>query len=52
MSVWVIENNPACGFYEALGGVRIDNKDVVIGGATLAEVAYGWTDLRTVAENA
>jgi GNAT superfamily N-acetyltransferase len=52
MSVWVIENNPACGFYEAMGGVRIGNKAVVIGGATLAEVAYGWTDLQRLAENA
>jgi len=51
MSVWVLENNPACGFYETLGGVLIGRKMVVIGGATLSEVAYGWTDLHRVAED-
>jgi GNAT superfamily N-acetyltransferase len=49
MSVWVLAGNPACRFYEALGARRIGEKSVVIGGATLPEVAYGWTDVRQVA---
>jgi L-amino acid N-acyltransferase YncA len=27
MLVWVARDNPACGFYEALGGVLIDEKE-------------------------
>lgn len=44
--VWVLAANPSRGFYEALGGVLVAEKDIEIGGATLREVAYGWQDLR------
>jgi GNAT superfamily N-acetyltransferase len=40
--VWVLERNPACGFYEAMGGVRIDSKDERYRGHMLREVAYGF----------
>ncbi len=46
MSVWVLEQNPARGFYVALGGRRLGTKDVQIGTQTLVEVAYGWSDIR------
>jgi ribosomal protein S18 acetylase RimI-like enzyme len=42
MSLWVLEENSrARRFYEGLGGTAIAKKR-----ATLAEVAYGWTDLK------
>lgn len=40
--VWVLVENPACGFYTHLGGERIAEKPIQIGGAQLVEVAYGW----------
>jgi GNAT superfamily N-acetyltransferase len=41
-SLWVLEQNaPARRFYEHLGGMLIGKKR-----ANLAEVAYGWRDLR------
>lgn len=45
MLVWVLEDNPACKFYEALGGQKIQRKDIEIGGNRLTELAYGWTDI-------
>jgi GNAT superfamily N-acetyltransferase len=49
--VWVLADNPARGFYEALGGVYITEKQVDIGGdQPLREVAYGWPDIQTLLE--
>lgn len=48
MRVWVLADNPACRFYEALGGNRIETKRIQIGGADLEEVAYGWTDITLI----
>ena len=45
MLIWVIEENPACQFYEALGGKKIDTREIEIGGKKLSEVAYGWDDI-------
>ncbi len=39
---WVLADNPARYFYEAMGGVSFQQKDIEIGGRTLVEVAYGW----------
>ncbi|MEM1311493.1 MAG: GNAT family N-acetyltransferase [Cyanobacteria bacterium P01_H01_bin.153] len=44
MLVWVLEDNPACRFYEAIGGQEVSQKDIEMGGITFTEVAYGWTD--------
>lgn len=44
LQVWTLAANPACRFYESLGGVRIGEKPTAIGGASLTEVAYGWLD--------
>lgn len=46
MLLWVLADNPSCHFYEALGGKRVKSKFETVGGATLEEVAYGWTDIR------
>jgi GNAT superfamily N-acetyltransferase len=43
--VWVLAENPARNFYEALGGKAAFEKRIEIGGASLVEVAYGWEEL-------
>ncbi|HLY23126.1 MAG TPA: GNAT family N-acetyltransferase [bacterium] len=48
MLVWVLADNPACRFYEALGGTRIEVTRIEIGGAGLEEVAYGWADVTRI----
>ena len=45
MAVWVLEKNPAVGFYKRLGGTMIGRKMIEIGGAQLDEIALGWSDL-------
>jgi len=45
MLVWVLATNPACRFYERLGGTRIRTQTITIGGVSLEEVAYGWRGL-------
>ncbi len=46
MLIWVLAgNNIGIGFYEAIGGQRINSKSIEIGGETLEEYAYGWLDL-------
>lgn len=44
--VWALEANPACGFYQQLGGVRVARQMIEIGGASLPELAFGWPDIR------
>ncbi|MEW5872266.1 MAG: GNAT family N-acetyltransferase [Chloroflexota bacterium] len=43
--IWVLKDNPACRFYEKLGGRRNGEKVVEIGGEPLVDVAYVWPDL-------
>lgn len=45
MVVWVLKDNPACRFYEKLGGQRVAEKVIEIGGKQLVDVAYAWPDL-------
>ena len=45
MLLWVLKDNPSRGFYEALGGVRIKQESISIGGTELVEIAYGWPDI-------
>jgi L-amino acid N-acyltransferase YncA len=46
LCLWVLrDNDPARQFYESLGGVAVGEKTESMGGARLAEVAYGWEDL-------
>ncbi len=51
MLVWVLVDNPARHFYEALGGKELRTKPIEIGGVTLEEVAYGWRDISELAKN-
>ena len=45
MRLWVLEDNPTRGFYEHLGGELHGRKTITMMGATLTEVAYGWSKL-------
>ena len=45
MILWVLEVNPACGFYEHLGGTVVSHKMLEQGGEEHAAVAYGWPEL-------
>jgi len=42
--LWVIDGNPTCGFYRAMGGAVIAGltKQATIGGTAVNEIAYGW----------
>jgi ribosomal protein S18 acetylase RimI-like enzyme len=51
VALWVLAENPSCGFYEHLGGGRIAQKQIRIGDADLLEIAYGWRDIRTLANS-
>lgn len=45
MLVWVLKDNPACGFYQRLGAVAVASTTLTRAGRELEEVAYGWPDL-------
>lgn len=45
MFVWVLADNPFRAFYESLGGVRVSEKQMEIGGTSLRAVSYGWENL-------
>lgn len=45
MAVWALTANPACGFYQRMGGVRVAEQMIEIGGVDLPEVAFGWRDI-------
>lgn len=45
LMLWVLAENPSRGFYERMGGERIGEKEVEIGGAKLKEIAYGWPEI-------
>lgn len=45
MVVWALAENKACGFYRHMGGVRIAEKPIEIGGKALPEIAFGWPDI-------
>jgi GNAT superfamily N-acetyltransferase len=48
--IWVFEENPYRIFYESLGGILIDEKEIESGGTKLTGVAYGWADMRVFGE--
>ena len=43
--VWVLDDNPSLGFYRHMGGCRISEAEIELGGKTLKEVSYGWSNL-------
>ena len=44
--VWVLADNPACQFYQSLGGREVKHKLVNFNGSKLQEIAYGWQDIQ------
>lgn len=48
MAVWVLERNPARGFYEKNGGRLAASKVIDIGGAKLMEIVYWWPELASL----
>jgi GNAT superfamily N-acetyltransferase len=48
--VWVIKDNPACRFYEWLGGRLMGEKVVEVGGRELLDVAYAWPALTVLTQ--
>ena len=45
MVVWVLEENPAVGFYKRMGARPIAGKMITIAGARLGELGLGWGSL-------
>lgn len=45
MIVWVLKDNPACGFLEALGGTPKETRLDQIGGIDYVSIGYVWDDL-------
>lgn len=43
--IWVLADNPARFFYEAMGGKRVAERRERLWGTTLPEAGYGWADL-------
>jgi GNAT superfamily N-acetyltransferase len=45
MALWVLAENPAVKFYERMGGRRVAQKTIEIGGVAFEETAFGWQTL-------
>jgi GNAT superfamily N-acetyltransferase len=50
MLVWVLADNPACQFYENIGGQKVYEKQIERGGVLLNEIAYGWQNITTASD--
>ena len=50
MLVWVLSNNPYQKFYERLEGLYLREKSIQFGESVLMEKAYGWKNIRLLAE--
>ena len=48
--IWVLVYNPACAFYQSLGGSIVHQKTTNFGGTRLLEIGYGWSDIRKLAK--
>ncbi|HHW57137.1 MAG TPA: GNAT family N-acetyltransferase [Clostridia bacterium] len=46
--VWVLKDNPSYKFYEKLGGVRANCKEIKIGDSILIEVCYQWDNIHVL----
>ncbi|SDY07565.1 L-amino acid N-acyltransferase YncA [Evansella caseinilytica] len=42
MIIWALAENPACSFYEKLGGIVSGEDEITIDNNQYKEVAYGW----------
>lgn len=46
LAIWTLQDNPARGFYEALGGTPAETRKTHIGGETMVEQCYRWPDIQ------
>ncbi len=46
--IWVLADNPARFFYQAMGGTLMAEQQGRLWGTALRKIAYGWSDLKTV----
>jgi ribosomal protein S18 acetylase RimI-like enzyme len=44
--IWVLADNPARFFYQAMGGALVAERRERLWGVTLREAAYGWADVK------
>lgn len=51
MVAWVLRDNPACGFYQRMGGVQVAEQTIDIGGKALPEIAYGWPQIAPLCDD-
>ncbi len=51
MAIWVLADNPACGFYEAMGGRKVYERQEEAEDIMLDEIGYGWDDITTLSAN-
>jgi len=47
--LWVLKENTAVHFYEALGGKTLREKKVEIGGAQIVGISYVWKNIKDIA---
>lgn len=52
LEIWVLAQNPACAFYEKLGGQSIDRRTNRFGHQPLPEVCYLWPSLKPLIREA
>ena len=43
--VWVLDENPSQEFYRRMGGCRLSQAEIELGGKSMKQVSYGWSDL-------
>ena len=43
--VWVLKENPAVKFYRKMGGKKVEEANLEIGGKEYKELALGWDDI-------
>lgn len=51
MLIWVFAENSACRFYEKLGGVRVCEKMMDMGGREIPIIGFGWKSLSIFKDN-
>lgn len=52
LMLWVLQGNPAQGFYERLGGRAVGTQTSRLGeDVTIGETAYGWKDIKALMGN-
>ena len=47
MIVWVLADNPARQFYEAIGGKWVQEREIKRGDVMMREIGYGWKNIET-----